>query len=58
MTKHLACGDVFAGCEATVEAEPEEEVLAQAAEHARAVHGIEEITPELAAQVAGAIRDA
>jgi predicted small metal-binding protein len=35
----------------------EQEILEQAAEHARNEHGVNEITPELAEKVRSAIRD-
>jgi predicted small metal-binding protein len=41
-----------------VRADSEEEVLRQAAEHAREVHGVQQIDDATAAKVKGAIRDA
>jgi predicted small metal-binding protein len=55
--KRLACGDIMEGCDAVFEGDSEEEVLAQGAEHAREVHGIEELTPEIAAKVSAAVQD-
>ncbi len=40
MTKELHCRDVGFDCDAAVTAETEEEIVAQAAEHARTVHGM------------------
>ena len=57
MTKVMKCKDVGFDCEAVVRAETEDEVLAQAAAHAQSVHGVEEITPEIADAVRAAIRD-
>ena len=57
MTKTLACGDIMPGCSATFSAETEDELLAQAGQHAVDVHGIE-VTPEVVEAVRGAIRDA
>ena len=54
--KRLECNDLFEGCGAVVEAESAEEILAQAAAHAVADHGVE-VTPELAELVKNAIRD-
>ena len=56
MTKRLRCGDLVEGCDHEMEGETEEEVMAKAAHHANVDHGME-VTPELAEQVRGAIRD-
>ena len=53
--KRLECNDLFEGCGAVVEAESDEEILAQAAQHASKDHGVE-VTPELAEQVKSCIR--
>ncbi|MGC2855386.1 DUF1059 domain-containing protein [Novispirillum sp. DQ9] len=55
--KELRCGDVVAGCPHTVQGETEEEVLAKVAEHASQAHGVQDVTPELAAQVRANIHD-
>ncbi len=57
MEKHLACNDVVAGCGFTATAPTEEELLKKAAAHARERHGVDEITPELAAKVKSAIKN-
>jgi len=57
MAKVLHCRDLGFDCEGVVRAQTEEEVLEQAAEHARTVHNLEEITDEVKAQVRSAIRD-
>jgi predicted small metal-binding protein len=56
--KHVACGDVVAGCAFTASAENEEQLLAEVARHAAHDHGVAEVTPELAAKVKAAIRTA
>lgn len=56
MSKLLLCADVVPGCEAEVRAETDEEILRQAAEHVRAVHGIDRIDEGLRAKVVAAIR--
>ncbi|MGC4108931.1 MAG: DUF1059 domain-containing protein [Nocardioides sp.] len=56
MTKTLACGDIMQGCQATFSAETEDELLAQAGQHAVEAHGLE-VTPELVEVVRGAIHD-
>jgi len=57
MAKTLHCADLMPGCDYVVKGDSEQDVLQQAAEHARTVHNISEITPELAAQVQSKIRD-
>jgi len=54
--KTLACGELVPGCAKTFRAETEEEVLAQAGEHAVRDHALE-VTPELVEQVRARIRD-
>ncbi len=43
MTKVIQCKNLFPGCDFTAEAETEEELLQEAAEHATAAHGITEM---------------
>ena len=57
MSKVLYCGDVVGSCDFVVRGESEQEVLEQAAEHARTAHNLQEITPEIASKVKAAIRD-
>jgi predicted small metal-binding protein len=59
MAKILECAkvDPASGCQHVIRGETEEEVLKQAAEHAKE-HGIREITPELLARVKANIREA
>lgn len=57
MAKVLYCGDVVGSCDFVVRGESEQEVLEQAAEHARTAHNLQEITPEVASKVKAAIRD-
>lgn len=54
--KHLACGDVVAGCAFVASAPTEEALLEQVVAHAAGAHGVTEVTPELAAKVRAAIR--
>ncbi len=58
MSKLLRCGDLFPGCAAEVRADSDDEVLRQAAEHARAAHGVERVDDVTAAKVKAAIRQA
>lgn len=55
MTFKLACGDVMPGCGARFEADDQESLMAQVAEHAAEDHGITEITPDVRQAVEGKI---
>ncbi|HVA72398.1 MAG TPA: DUF1059 domain-containing protein [Candidatus Limnocylindrales bacterium] len=57
MAKTLHCNDVIPGCKYVASGATEEEVLRQAAEHARLEHNIRRITPEISAMVRAAVRD-
>jgi predicted small metal-binding protein len=57
MSKVLRCADVVGNCDFVAKGDSEEEILQQAAEHARSAHNISEITPEVAEKVTAAIRD-
>lgn len=57
MAKVLHCNDVVPDCEYVARGDSEQEVLQQAAEHARTAHNIADVTPELADKVRSAIRD-
>ncbi len=58
MGKIIECAkvDPSSGCTHVVRGKDEEEVLKNAAEHAKE-HGIREVTPEMMAKVKAAIRD-
>jgi predicted small metal-binding protein len=56
MKKHIECTNVVPGCPFTASAESEEELLKKVVEHAAHVHGITDVTPELAERVKSAIR--
>lgn len=55
--KEFACGAVVPGCQAEFRAETEDELIGQIAHHAKEEHGIDEVSPELAAQVREKIRE-
>lgn len=55
--KVLRCRDVGFDCEGEIRAESEDEVMQQAAEHARQDHNTT-VTPEMATQIRELIRDA
>ena len=54
--KTLHCSDAGFNCQAVIHANTNEEVLKQAAVHAKEVHGVN-VTPELAEQLNGLIKD-
>jgi predicted small metal-binding protein len=57
MPKVLRCNDVVGNCDFVARGESEQDILQQAAAHARTAHQVSEITPELANKVKSAIRD-
>lgn len=57
MAKRIRCADVGPDCDFAAMADTPEELFELVAEHARRVHGIEEVTPELEAKVAAAMED-
>ena len=58
MAKEVRCGDVgFFDCDGVIRADTEEEVLALVAKHAKNVHDLEEITPDIVEKVRAAMRD-
>jgi predicted small metal-binding protein len=58
MAKGIRCRDVGSDCDGVIRAASAEEAVAQAAEHAQVVHGLQEITPEVEEAVRAAIREA
>jgi predicted small metal-binding protein len=58
MAKQLNCADVGFECGAQINADTEEEVMAQAAEHAKSAHGMSESDlQEKEGAIRSAIRD-
>jgi predicted small metal-binding protein len=57
MRKILRCGEIVPGCNFVAHGENEPEVVMKAAEHARAVHGVERMSEQLLAKVKATIRD-
>jgi predicted small metal-binding protein len=56
--KELKCRDVGFDCDATIQADSEDEVMAQAAEHGRSVHGMSDADLQQNGDaIRGAIRD-
>ncbi len=56
MGKILRCNDLMPGCSFEARGDSEEEVLAQAAEHAKTAHDMTEIPEGVMNAVRGAIR--
>ncbi len=56
MMKTLHCSDAGFDCKAVIQATSDEEIMNQAAVHAKEVHGVT-VTPELAQQIKGLIKD-
>ena len=58
MGKVLRCGELFPGCAVEARGETEEEILKQAAEHAKRDHGVVQIDAGTLEKVKAAIRTA
>lgn len=57
MAKVVHCRDVGFDCDGVVRAETEEEALSMVAEHAKTVHGLETVSPEVAEKVRSVMRE-
>ena len=57
MAKVLRCRDVGLDCTGELRGETEEEIMRQAAEHARSAHNIGDMPPDLVQKVRAAIRE-
>jgi len=57
MTKLLKCNDLNPGCSFEARGNTDEDVLKKAAEHAKAVHKMNEIPPDALDKARSAIRD-
>ena len=57
MAKTVRCRDVGMDCDFVAKGETNEDIMRQAAEHARTAHNMNEIPPEVADKVRSAIRD-
>lgn len=58
MAKELRCRDVGMNCDKVIRANTEDEVMKQAAEHARKDHGLASIDDAMAKKVKSVIRNA
>ena len=57
MAKVIHCREVGFDCDGVIRAETEEEALKMAAEHAKTVHGLKEVTPEVVKKVKAVMRE-
>jgi len=57
MKKVIRCRDVGFDCNGVIKAATENEALALAAEHAKSVHGIKDITPEIVQKIKSVMRE-
>ena len=57
MEKIIRCRDVGFDCNGVIKAKTEKEALELAAEHARTVHGVNEITPDIVQKIRSVMRD-
>jgi predicted small metal-binding protein len=57
LSKHIACGEIVDGCKFSAEAATEAELVEKVKAHAAEAHGVEEVSPELAARVKAAIQN-
>ena len=56
--KQLRCSDAGFDCEHVIQGEDEQDVMAQAGEHARQVHGVDEIDEDTGQKLRSLIHDA
>ena len=56
MPKVLRCGDVMTGCTAVLEGRDDAEVMKKATEHAKTVHSMTTIPPDIVNKVRTAIK--
>jgi len=57
MEKVIHCRDVGFDCNGVIKAKTEKEVLELAAAHAKTVHGVMEITPDIVQKIKSVIRE-
>lgn len=57
MEKVIRCRDVGFDCNGVIKAKTEKEALALAAEHAKTVHGLKEITPAVVKKIKSVMRE-
>jgi predicted small metal-binding protein len=57
MSKVVKCRDVGFDCNGVIKANTEQEALNLAAEHAKTVHNVKEITPEIVKKIKSVMKD-
>jgi predicted small metal-binding protein len=57
MEKVIRCRDVGFDCNGVIKAKTEKEALELAAQHAKSVHGLKEVTPEILEKIKKVIRE-
>lgn len=57
MSKVLHCRDVGPDCDFVARGQSEEDIMRQVTDHARKVHGIDPVPPELARKAQSSIRE-
>ena len=57
MKKVIHCRDVGYDCNGVIRANNEEEALQQAAQHAREVHGLAEVSPEILEKIKSVMKE-
>ena len=55
--KEFSCGTMVPGCYATFQGESEDEILKQVVVHARQEHGMDEVPPEVVAEIRAEITE-
>ncbi len=57
MTKVIRCRDVGFDCNGVIKAKTEEEALKLAADHAKSVHNVKEVTPDIVKKIKSVIKE-
>lgn len=57
MTKVIRCRDVGFDCPGVIKANTEQEALTLAAEHAKSVHNVREVTPDIVKKIKAVMKD-
>jgi predicted small metal-binding protein len=57
MEKVIHCRDVGYDCEGVIRAHSEEEALNMAADHAKRVHGLQQVTPQIVDKIKSVMRE-
>jgi predicted small metal-binding protein len=57
MTKVIRCRDVGFNCDGVIKAKTEQEALNLAAEHAKTVHNVKDITPDIVNKIKSVMKE-